>query len=266
MGRGHDQQAGQAIEDEGEKEEHQAKFDERMQSKIGGGLGEFVGDAGGDGIAGRKKRSANDGGIADDHGDGHGFAEGAREGQEDGAKDARAGEGNDHLPGGFPAGSPEREGGFALVARDGEEHFTRDGNNVGDDHDGENNAGSQKTHAIGWPLEEREETEGALEGRLNELAHQWDDDEDAEDAVDNAGDGGQKINEKFGRGRNSCGSELGKKNGRADAEGNGDEQRNCCGDERDVNEGQSAELTEDGIPDGGTEKVEAKLVAGGGRA
>src|SRR6266481_7849652 len=47
-----------------------------------------------------------------------------------------------------------------------------------------------------------------------------------------------------------------------DAEGNGDEQRNCCGDERAVNEGQSAELTEDGIPDGGTEKVEAKLVAG----
>src|SRR6266478_6064158 len=101
-----------------------------------------------------------------------------------------------------------------------------------------------------------------FERRLNVLAHQGNDDEDAEDAVDDAGDGGEKIDEEFQRIGNSCRREFGKKNRGADAKGNGDEQRNCRGDERAVNEGQSAELTEDGVPNGGAEKIEAELVAG----
>src|SRR6266581_9648536 len=86
-----------------------------------------------------------------------------------------------------------------------------------------------------------------FEGRLNVLTHQWNDDEDAEHAVDDAGDGSEKIDEKFERVRNSCGSQLCKKNGGADAEGHGDQQRYRRGDERTVNEGQSAELFEDGV-------------------
>src|SRR5712691_11180930 len=101
-----------------------------------------------------------------------------------------------------------------------------------------------------------------FEGRLNVLTHQGNDDEDAEHAVDDAGDGGEKIDEKFERVGNSRGGQLGKKNGGADAEGHGDQQRYRRGDERAVNEGQSAELLEDRVPDRSAEKIEAELVAG----
>src|SRR6266704_4596482 len=101
-----------------------------------------------------------------------------------------------------------------------------------------------------------------FEGRLNVLTHQRNDDEDAEHAVDDAGDGSEKIDEKFERVRNSCGSQLCKKNGGADAEGHGDQQRYRRRDKRPVNEGQSAELFEDRVPDGRAEKVEPELVAG----
>src|SRR2546421_4213650 len=101
-----------------------------------------------------------------------------------------------------------------------------------------------------------------FEGRLNVLTHQGNDDEDAQHSVDDAGDGGEKIDEKFERVGNSCGSEFGKKNGGSDAEGHGDQQRYRRRDERAVNEGQSAELLEDRIPDRGAEKIEAEPVAG----
>src|SRR6266508_4081433 len=96
--RSHNQQASEPVENERQKKKCQSQFNEGLIMQIAASFGELVGDDGSDGIAGRKKRSADGGRIADDHGDGHGFAEGAREGQEDRAKDPRAGEGNDHLP------------------------------------------------------------------------------------------------------------------------------------------------------------------------
>src|SRR5205807_825 len=96
---------------------------------------------GGEGISGREQRIADHRRIADNHGDGHRFAEGPSQGQENRTKNARAGKRNDHFPCGFPARGPERECGFALVARDGEKHLARDGNDIGDDHDGEDDAG-----------------------------------------------------------------------------------------------------------------------------
>src|SRR5260370_11061385 len=101
-----------------------------------------------------------------------------------------------------------------------------------------------------------------FERRLNVLAHQGNGDEDTRDTVDDGGDGSEKVNEKFESVGDSCGGELREKNGSADAEGNGDEQRTGGGNESAVNEGQSAEMFEDGIPDGGAEKMEAKFVAG----
>ncbi len=79
---GNNQQACKAVEDEGKDEEHQAKLDQRLRMEIAGCFGEFVGDDGSNGLAGRKERSADDRGIADNHGDGHSFAKGPSEGQE----------------------------------------------------------------------------------------------------------------------------------------------------------------------------------------
>src|SRR5712691_2178328 len=101
-----------------------------------------------------------------------------------------------------------------------------------------------------------------FEGRLNVLTHQGNDDEDAEHAVDDTGDDGEKIDEKFERVGNSCRGQLSKKNSGADAERDGDQQRYRRGDERAVNEGQSAELFEDGVPDRSAEKIEAEFVPG----
>src|SRR6266481_2387501 len=101
-----------------------------------------------------------------------------------------------------------------------------------------------------------------FESRLNVLAHQGNDHEDAEETVNHAGNGGEKINKKFEGVGNSRGSELGQKNRGADAERDGDEQRDGGGDDRAIDEWEGAELIEDGIPDGGAEEIECKLVAG----
>src|SRR5207302_10387077 len=97
--------------------------------------------------------------------------------------------------------------------------------------------------------------------RLNIRAHQGHDDEDAEDTVDDAGNGGQKIDEEFESVRNPSGGQFRKKNGGADAYRYGHEQRHRGGDQRAVNEGQRAKLIENGVPYRGVEKIEAELVA-----
>ena len=54
-GRGQNQQPRQAVDDERDGEKDQPQFDERAEVKVAGGLGEFVGDDGRDGVAGRKR-------------------------------------------------------------------------------------------------------------------------------------------------------------------------------------------------------------------
>src|SRR5260370_16721791 len=100
-----------------------------------------------------------------------------------------------------------------------------------------------------------------FESWLNVLAHQGNDDEDTKNTVDHARNGGEKIDKEFERVGNSCGGELSEKKGGANAEGNCDDQRNASGDDRSVNKWQSAELFEDGVPDGETEKIKANPLA-----
>src|SRR6266700_3710518 len=101
-----------------------------------------------------------------------------------------------------------------------------------------------------------------FQSRLNVLAHQGNDDEDTKDTVDDAGDGSEKVDEEFKRVGNSCWGEFREKNGGADAQRHSDQQGYPRCDERSVNEGQGAEMFEDGVPDGGSEKIEPELVAG----
>jgi hypothetical protein len=60
------------------------------------------------------------------------------------------------------------------------------------------------------------------------------------------------------------GSEFGKKDRGADAQGNGEEQRNGGSHEGSVDEGEGAVLIGNGIPNFGGEEVQAELVAGEG--
>ena len=172
LGSGDDQDASEAVEDEGEEKEDEAELDQRLEIQIAGGFGEFVGDNRGDGIAGREERGADGGRVADDHGDGHGFAEGARESEKNRAHDAGASEGDDDFPGGFPSRGTESESGFALIARNREQHFTRDRNDVRNHHDGEDDASGEEADAVRGAREKRNEAEGVIQRRLNVFAHQ----------------------------------------------------------------------------------------------
>src|SRR5229473_1471816 len=149
LGSGDDQQASEPVENEGKKKEHKSQLDQGLIMQVAGSFGELVGDNGGNGIPGSKQGSADGRSIADHHSDSHGFTQCPREGEEDRPQDATPGKGDDHLPGRFPACGAKREGGFSLIARNGQEHFTRDRNNIRNDHDGEDHACGQKSDSIG---------------------------------------------------------------------------------------------------------------------
>src|ERR1017187_8635360 len=69
------QQPGQCVDDEGHDKQRQPDLDQRAQVQIAGGLGEFVGDDTGHGVARREQRLRDLGTVADHHGNGHGFAQ-----------------------------------------------------------------------------------------------------------------------------------------------------------------------------------------------
>ena len=121
-------------------------------------------------------------------------------------------------------------------------------------------AGGKQPDAITRALKKRKETERVLQHGLKVIAHQRNDDKHAKQSVDHAGHSGEKIDEELQGIGNSRGSQLSQENCRPDAKRYGNQERNRSGDERAVNEGQRSELTENGVPDGGAEKIEAELV------
>ena len=51
--------------------------------------------------------------------------------------------------------APKRHGGFALFARNGQQDFARNGNDEWDDHDGQHDSRSEKTHSVIRALKKR---------------------------------------------------------------------------------------------------------------
>jgi hypothetical protein len=152
--------------------------------------------------------------------------------------------------------------GFALIAWDGHQHFTRYGNNVRNDHDGKNNARGEKTYAIDRALKKRQETQGVLERGLNVLAHQRNDDKNAEQTIDDAGNGGQQIDEELQRIGNPCRGKFRKKDCSTDAEGDGNHECNAGSYERPIDKRQRAELPRDRVPDLGPPEAQSELLDG----
>ena len=87
------------------------------------GFGKFVGDYGGDGIAGSKEGSADVGVVADDHCHRHGFTEGAGQREKNRTHDAGARKRHHHLPSGFPSRRTQSQRSFSLVARNGKQRL-----------------------------------------------------------------------------------------------------------------------------------------------
>src|ERR1700731_1366306 len=84
---GPDHEAGDGVDDDGDKEEREADLDERAEIDVAGGFGELSCNDAGEGVGGGEEGLADVGVVADDRGDGHRFAEGAAEAKHDGADD-----------------------------------------------------------------------------------------------------------------------------------------------------------------------------------
>ena len=61
--------------------------------------------------------------------------------------------------------APRAKSGFALIPGHGEQNFAGDGNNVGNHHDGEDDARSEEADPVRGTLEKGEETERIFQAR-----------------------------------------------------------------------------------------------------
>src|SRR5262249_46576365 len=154
----------------------------------------------------------------------------------------------------------ESQGGFALVARNSEEHLARHRDDVRNHHNGEHDACGQVADAERRTLEQRQAAESALQTWLNGLAHQRDNDEDAEKAINDAGNGSQKIDEELQSVGDLWRREFREKNGRADTERDGNQEGDDGSEQSAINEGPGAKAVSVGVPKGSVQKGKAKLV------
>ena len=92
------------------------------------------------------------------------------------------------------------------------------------------------------------------------LAHQGNHGKESQQAVDDAGDGREKIDEEFQSIRDSSRRQFGEKNGGSNAKWDGHEQGNTGGDHRAIDERQSAEIIHDGIPNTSPQKMKPEFV------
>ena len=140
LGVGHHEQARRAVDDERQREQHQAEFDQGAAVKLASRFGEFVGDHRGDRIARRQQRSLDLRIVADDHRHGHGFTERARQREKNRAHDALTREWQHGFPRGFPARRAQRQSRFSLIVGTAQNHFARNRNDERHDHHGEHHA------------------------------------------------------------------------------------------------------------------------------
>ena len=130
----------------------------------------------------------------------------------------------------FPPSSAKAQGGFALFARDGKQDFARDGDDERDNHDGENDSGGQKAHAVVRAFEKGKKSECMFQGRTDRRAHQRHNDEDSQKAVDDTGYGCEQVNHKSDRIADAARREFGQVDGRREPQRHGDGEGNHRGD------------------------------------
>ncbi len=194
-----DQQAGDQVEQQGHHKQHQGHFDQGFGVQLVDRFGKLVGDDAGHGVAGAQQGRRAFDAVADHHGDRHGLAKGASQPQDHRAQDAGQAVGDEHLPDGFPLGGAQGQRSFALGARDGQEHVPGNRRDGGDDHDSQDQAGSQAAGAAGGdrPVEERTQNGEAAQAGGQKVSkggnHLGQENENTPQAVDHAGDGRQQL-------------------------------------------------------------------------
>src|SRR5580658_4251569 len=188
---GDDEQARQAVEDERHQKEYETELNKRAQVQIAGCFRELVRNHSSNRITRSKKRSCDFWIVANDHGDGHRLAESTRQRQKHRTQNSGSGPRHDHLPGCFPARGAQSQRRFALFARYGQQHFSRNGDDERHDHDGQNDSSGEEAHSVVGALEklaeDRNMAESVDQNRSNGRPHKWYDDKDSEKTIDHTG-------------------------------------------------------------------------------
>ena len=120
----------------------------------------------------------------------------------------------------------------------------------------------QHADTVNRTLEEREKSQCGLEKWHHHCAQHGNQDEDSQQAVNNAGNRRQELNDKGQVVGNPRGGKLGKEDGGAHPQRHGHQKRQSRRNQRAINERQSAEIPADRVPGSSQEKFEPKFVAG----
>src|SRR5208283_2447126 len=271
------------VDQQRDGQQHQCGVHEN-RDLLGAGLGEVIGQQGGQGVGGGKERDADPVGVADEHGQRHGLAQGAAESQDDAAEDAAGGGGQDDGENGLPTGGAETVGGHAQFGRHGGERIAADGGDGGQNHDGQYDDRGQHAGAAEVGAEQREPAHLQVQpiaGRADQRYNH----ENAPQAIDDAGDGSQEFDqireqildllgqlaidgmemdaEELEESENEFTEvALAEEDGGGDAKGGADDQREERTVEGAPDFGQDAELAGIGIPDGSGHETGSVLAHG----
>ena len=216
--------------------------------ELGGGFGELVGNDARHGVGGSEERQGDLRRVADHHGDRHGLADCPAEAEDDRAENSRFAVREDRHPDHFPAGCPQGYGGLLLALRHGQEHLLGDGGDDRHHHDHQDEHGGEHAHPVGCTREEREKAEVVVQERLDGPLQPGSHDQHPPEAVDDARDRGEELNQGGDQPPHFFRRDLGDEDGGADREGGGEQERQDGGNHRAPEVGEGAEIPLDRIP------------------
>ena len=248
--------------DESNDEQDQAKSDQRRGIKVTDGFGEFVGNGCRNCRAGCEQRTGNAVRIADDECHGHRLAERATKAEHDSPDHADAGVRQYDVACDLPGRAAESVGRLLEHGRHGFEHIARDGRDERQDHDRENEAGSENADAVRRACEQRRQNrdfpEHGDQERLHVLLQKWREDEQAPDAVDDTGNAGEQLDGYADRATQPHRAKLSQEQRDEQADGHRDQHRNKRGNDGAVYRRDRSEFLGDRIPNFFVKEAEAK--------
>src|SRR5262249_9940202 len=184
---------GNRIEKEGNPKEDQGQGGKDAGMHRAGGFGELVGDHRRQRVAGGKQRGVDLRRVADHHRHRHRLAQGPAQAQQPGPQHSSPAVGKDGQADRLPARRAERQGGFAQGARHGAQYLDANRGDGRQNHHREDQPSGKIAKPQRRPPEQRQKSQGARQGRLEELAKPRHHHEQSPQAVDHAGDRRQEL-------------------------------------------------------------------------
>src|SRR5262249_42083677 len=191
-------------------------------------------------------RGADAMGVSDHERHRHRLAKRPPEAEHDAAHHARSRIGNDNYAHHLPSSSTQPIRRFLQDWRYGREDVAHDSADERQDHNGEDEAGSENADAEGWPAEQpakagkfaKSVDERRLDRRLQKRSQR----EQSPNSVDNAGNPGQELDRNADRSSQWYRTKLGQEHGNPEADRNREDHCDRRCDERAINRSEGAEL------------------------